>query len=188
MADTAPIFQPHPYLDQALRWRLPSLCAPPTRVRGWLADPGSLTRRLQRLGQFRVNPLHQATQAPDASEAALLGLPPRQRALVREVLLTLDDTPVVYARSVLPLRSLRGANRILGHMARRSLGAELFKAPRARREAVWYARIPADRLPGNASSGPAWGRQSRFRKRGKALLVAEVFLPTLWTPAGQAVD
>lgn len=188
MAHTAPTFQPRPFLDRHLRWRLPALCAPPARARPWLADSGSLTRRLQRIGRFRVNPVHQAMERPSACEAALLGLPARQHALVREVLLTLDDTTVVYARSVLPLPALTGANRVLGHMARRSLGAELFKAPRARREAVWYAQVPARRLPGSGQDEQAWGRQSRFRKRGKALLVAEVFLPALWTTATQAVD
>ena len=188
MADTAPTFQPRPFLDRQLCWRLPALCAPPAHIRPWLADTGSLTRRLQRLGQFRVNPVHQAVERPSASEAALLAMPPRQHALVREVLLSLDGQTVVYARSVLPLDSLTGANRVLGHMARRSLGAELFKAPSARREAVWYARVPDSRLPGAVRTGAAWGRQSRFRKRGKALLVAEVFLPSLWTMAAQAVD
>lgn len=188
MAPKVPARQSAPFLDPQLHWRRPALCAPPPAVRPWLADSGSLTRRLQRRGQFRVRPVHQAVERPGAAEAALLGLPARQHALVREVLLTLDGTTVVCARSVLPLTSLTGANRVLGHMARRSLGAELFSAPRARREAVWYARVPASRLPLSVGADSAWGRQSRFRKRGKALLVAEVFLPALWTAPSETVD
>lgn len=148
----------------------------PAEVRDWLADGGSLTRRLQRFGTFRVVPQRQMIAAPHAEEAALLGLPGRQHALIREVLLYVDDVPVVFARSVLPLASLKGANRVLGHMARRSLGAELFRAPRAKRAQVWATQAV---VPGGVE--PCWGRQSLFLKRGKPLLVAEFFLPALWS-------
>jgi chorismate lyase len=124
----------------------------------------------------------QQVVAPTAAEGRLLGLRARQRALVREVLLLLNGEPVVFARSVLPLASLTGANRVLGHMARRSLGAELFRNPRARRLAVWVAQVPPLRLPLELDQ-LAWGRQSLFIKRGQPLLVAEVFLPSaagLW--------
>lgn len=164
-------------LNPALRWwPLPVIQAPAT-VRDWLADTGSLTRRLQRLGTFRVVPQRQLIDAPRAEEAALLGLPGRQHALIREVLLYVDEQPVVFARSVLPLASLGGANRVLGHMAKRSLGAELFRAPRARRAQVWatQAAVPV------GAEGPCWGRQSLFIKRGQPLLVAEFFLPALWS-------
>lgn len=168
---------PAPFLD-ALHWQTPGRLRAPASARQWLLDQGSLTRRLQALGQFQVVPLSQQIATPGAAEARLLGLPARRRALLREVLLHLDGEPVVYARSVLPLATLNGANRILGHMARRSLGAELFRRPAARRVAVWVAQWPAARLP-LAVEGSCWGRQSLFLKRGQPLLVAEVFLPTL---------
>ena len=79
------------------------------------------------------------------------------------------------ARSVLPLASLRGPNRGLAHMGSRSLGSELYRRPMARRDRIWVRH-------GAAPSGqtPCWGRQSRFIKRGRPLLVAEHFLPALW--------
>ncbi len=173
---------PSPILNQRLRWRAASLVRPPAREQSWLGDNASLTRRLSALGEFAVAPLFQAVIPPRPEEARLLGLRPRRAALVREVILHLDRTPVVYARSVLPLASLSGRNRVLGHMANRSLGAELFRHPAARRDAVWLAQVPATDLPAPVRSGdqPAWGRQSLFRKRGRPLLVAEVFLPALW--------
>src|SRR5690606_32663685 len=146
-------------------------------MRDWLADAGSLTRRLQRFGTFRVVPQRQMIAVPRAEEAALLGLPGRQQALIRQVLLYVDGVPVVFARSVLPLASLKGANRVLGHMAKRSLGAELFRAPRAQRAQVWAAQAA---VPASAGQ-TCWGRQSLFIKRGKPLLVAEFFLPALWS-------
>ena len=175
-----PSAEPDACLNRRLRWRRPRALRAPEPAQAWLSDNGSLTRRLQALGRFRVAPQYQAMAVPRPEEQRLLGLPPRQRALIREVLLYLDDTPVVFARSVLPVESLTGANRVLGHMARRSLGAELFRAPRAERRAVWYARYPGALLPAGTDADGAWGRQSRFEKRGHPLLVSEVFLPALW--------
>ena len=147
----------------------------PAPLRDWMSDPGSLTARLQRYGRFRVAPGYHALTVPDPSEQHLLGLPPRQRALIREVTLLLDDIPVVAARSVLPLTSLRGANRVLGNMGSRSLGSELYRRPPALRDQVWvrYGCPPH-------GDTPCWGRQSRFLKRHQPLLVAEYFLPALW--------
>ncbi|MDF1628539.1 MAG: chorismate lyase [Alcanivoracaceae bacterium] len=169
---------PSPFLDAELIWQPLACVRPPPQLRSWLAERGSLTRRLQSYGQFSVEPLYQRITRPTAVEAMLLGLPMGRWALIREVLLRVDGQPVVFARSVLPLRSISGANRVLGHLARRSLGAELFKLPRATRRAVWAAPVPPSRLPEPVGE-PCWGRQSLFIKRAKPLLVAEVFLPGL---------
>lgn len=177
------IVAPSRLLDPELHWQPAQRVVAPTGIGSWLADSGSLTRRLQRFGLFSVTPLSQRIARPQPVEALMLGQPPRQRALIREVLLRLDGTAVVFARSILPLSSLQGANRILGHMARRSLGAELFRAPVAERRAVWLARIPQHRLPVTAAQH-CWGRQSLFYKRGQPLLVAEVFLPSFAVLAG----
>lgn len=164
-----------PALNPDTLWRpLEQLVLPPL-LRHWLADPGSLTARLKTLGHFRVAPGYHAVAQPGRAEQRLLGLPGRERALIREVTLIVDDRPVVAARSVLPLRSLRGANRVLGHMGSRSLGSELYRRPAAVRDQVWVRRgRPQPDLP------LCWGRQSRFLKRGQPLLVAEYFLPALW--------
>ena len=169
-----------PWLNRQLRWRPVDAVDAPETIRAWLRDSGSLTRRLQRLGDFHVETLHETTRAPRPEEGCLLGLRNREAARIREVLLHLDGAPVVYARTVLPLRSLRGGNRLLANMARRSLGAELFRRPRAHRNAVWAAAIPPSMLPPDVATEAAWGRLSLFLKRGQPLLVAEVFLPSLW--------
>lgn len=164
------------------RWRpLERLTLDPL-LRDWLADPGSLTARLRCHGAFRV--VHGAswTGLPSAAERGLLGHTGRRFALIREVTLLLDDAPVVEARSVLPLLSLRNANRSLANMGSRSLGSELYHHPVALRDRVWarYGITPA-------GHGPCWGRQSRFMKRRRPLLVAEYFLPALWQRLGHEV-
>jgi len=157
------------------RWRPQEQLSLPPLVRDWLADPGSLTARLRLYGAFRVVPREDRIIRPTLAEQQLLGRIGRGRALVREVTLLVDEQPMVEARSVLPLASLRGPNRGLAHMGSRSLGSELYRRPTARRDRVWVRY-------GDAPSGqtPCWGRQSRFIKRGRPLLVAEHFLPALW--------
>lgn len=174
-----------PVIAGAFPWRDAALVRVPRPAADWVRDPASLTHHLRARGTFSVIPLEQSIRAPRPGERRLLDQQPRQWALIREVLLHLDGRPVVHARSVLPLSSLRGANRRLAHMARRSLGAELFRAPAAQRRAVWLARVPADALPAETGARePVWGRQSLFLKRGAPLLVAEFFLPALWDQAG----
>lgn len=174
-----------PVIAGPFAWRDAALVRVPRPAADWVRDPASLTHRLRARGAFSVTPLEQVVCAPRPDERRLLGQNPRQWALIREVLLQLDGRPVVHARSVLPLSSLRGANRRLAHMARRSLGAELFRAPAARRRAVWLARVPAEALPAETGARePVWGRQSLFLKRDAPLLVAEFFLPALWEEPG----
>lgn len=158
-----------------MQWRALERLTVPPLLRDWLSDPGSLTARLRHHGSFRVAPGASWIGPPTADERTLLGHTGRRFALIREVMLLLDEEPVVEARSVLPLTSLRNGNRSLASMGSRSLGSELYHHPVACRDRVWarYGLTPAGR-------GPCWGRQSRFLKRGRPLLVAEYFLPALW--------
>lgn len=153
----------------------------PHHCRQWLLDDRSLTARLIALdqGAFSVRRLVQAWCVPLPSERQALGLPLRQRALVREVLLQLDDRPVVFARSVFPLATLEGPLAHLRRLQNRPLGAILFRQPGMRRSPFELARL----APGSAylepwldQAEPAWARRSRFNIRGSHLLVSEVFL------------
>lgn len=153
----------------------------PPSCRPWLLDDSSLTVRLTELGlgTFRVQRLYQGWQLPLLSESALLGVPTRQRALVREVGLILADQTVVFARSVFPIASLTGELAHLKHLQNKSLGAILFKHPGMRRSPFELARIPGDSdyLPQPLRQAtPAWGRRSRFVIGGRSLMVSEVFL------------
>jgi len=165
----------------------------PSACRHWLLDDSSLTLRLieLNLGTFRVQRLYQGWQLPLLSESKLLGVPPRQRALVREVGLMLADRTVVFARSVFPIASLSGDLTHLRYLQNRSLGAILFKHPGMHRSPFELARMPGDSdyLPRQLQQDvAAWGRRSRFVIGGRSLMVSEVFLQgfTPWA-AGLAV-
>ncbi|NHO68201.1 chorismate lyase [Aestuariicella hydrocarbonica] len=153
-----------------------------TPLLSWLQDPGSLTTRLQRhsQGTFSVQVLTQHWGRAEPSEAAALGIHPRARVLIREVILQGHGQPWVWARSILPQASLTGSLRCLRKLDNRPLGGWLFKQPGLQRdplEVTCYA-VADDRLPAALVNDQAlWGRRSVFYVHGKPLLVGEVFLP-----------
>ena len=159
----------------------------PARVAPWLFDSGSLTSRLiaHCAGRFHVRVLSQGWQRPTREETRRLGMRAGRVALVREVLLYCDETPLVFARSVIPRRTLTGRQKYLGALGNRPLGAALFSDPSMRRDELEVAclRGAVALYPALGSvdiSGECvWGRRSVFRVGGKPLLVAEMFLPRL---------
>ena len=162
-------------------WRQYSAAILPADQRRWLLDNSSLTARLVGLGagDFSVRRLSQDWQVPKPSERELLDVPSRQVGLVREVALELDDTPVVFARSVFPYTSLCGPLRHLRSLKNRSLGSILFQQPGLRRSQFELALLPPGSPylpPALQQSTPVWARRSRFEIDNQAVMVSEVFL------------
>jgi len=159
----------------------------PRSLRHWLSDNGSLTRRLKSCcAVFRVVPLSTGLKRPNVDEAALLGLAPDARAYVREVLLLCNEVPVVFAHSVLPYPSLRGAWNGISRLGNRPLGEALFSDHRIRRQPLSFRNLH----PGHPlfhtlaqrhtlSVDKLWARRSLFCLNSHPLLVTEVFLPAI---------
>ena len=113
-------------------------------------------------------------------------MPFRERALIREVQLLCGETPWVFARTVIPVRTLTGAQRRLAWLGSRPLGAYLFADPAMQRGPVELVciRPGAEMYQAAVKSladhpGSLWGRRSLFRLAGKPLLVCEMFLPAI---------
>jgi chorismate--pyruvate lyase len=160
----------------------------PEKYLPWLLDPASLTERIihhcPRL--FRVQLLSQARARPLRNEAMALGMRFGSRAVVRQVQLVCGDTPWVYARTIIPPRTLARKFHRFTRLGARSLGALLFADPSMERGEVEVARLTvADRLYHLATRDlrekpeVIWGRRSLFRLGGKPLLVCEFFLPEI---------
>jgi chorismate lyase len=151
-------------------------------TRRWLLDRGSLTQRLQTASNagMRVRVLSQRWERPRLSERQALGIDDSALALVREVILECNGEPWVFARSILPALTLTGRLHHLRRFGSRSLGELLFSSRGISREDFEVARIGAGQRLAHALEplpAPAWGRRSVFRLDGRALLVAEIFLP-----------
>lgn len=160
----------------------------PAEIAPWLFDHGSLTRRILHFcnSHFRVEVLSQKWQRPMLNEAIRLGAHPEHRALIREVLLYCGDTPWVFARSVLPRKTLTGPRRFLGKLGNKPLGQILFSDPNIKRDALEIAKIKKGQRMYecateclNSPPDYVWGRRSIFYLHKKPLLVNEIFLPPI---------
>ncbi|MGB1263124.1 MAG: chorismate--pyruvate lyase family protein [Cognaticolwellia sp.] len=172
-------------VQMVANWQSPETLTIAHHLRDWLLDPSSLTARLKSHCQrFHVVLLGQRVQACEVSEAND-DIRAGEQVLVREVLLYCDDIPQVFARSLLPLSSLTGAQQQLAHLGTQSLGQVLFNHPDLQRKKIEVATFDqnstvahlADYLALEKVQPPLWGRRSVFVLDEKPLMVAEVFLP-----------
>lgn len=155
----------------------------------WLLDNSSLTKKLinKSHGRFRVSVLDQRIRQVPFSERHALQIPNRQWAVIREVVLYGNNTPWVYARTVIPLHTLHGPLRRLHYLGNKPLGEQLFTDSTMERGPIHVARFLPKQIPQQACKhsiewASTWGRRSVFRLSNKPLLVSEVFLPALLTP------
>jgi len=165
-------------------WRDPATDKLDDNLKDWLLDRQSLTKRLIASSErFRVQVLGQqvTTCAPhEANEDIAVG----EAVIAREVLLFCDEIPHVFARSLLPLRSLTGNQSELSRLGNESLGQVLFNHPDLKRKCIEVANFDANvQFPtilkhfNLAATKWLWGRRSVFVIEQKPLMVAEVFLP-----------
>ncbi|MFQ5469136.1 MAG: chorismate--pyruvate lyase family protein [Gammaproteobacteria bacterium] len=169
----------------------------PDKLIPWLFDEGSLTRRLQTrcIGPFSVILLHQQWGMPMHNERLVLGMAERTTGLIRHVMLKCGNTPCVFARTVVPARTLQGRQRRLSQLGERPLGAMLFADKRVTRGGLQIAmldkkhglfKIATETLA--RTPREIWGRRSVFYFGEKPLLVNEIFLPGInnkCTPIGR---
>lgn len=143
----------------------------PYAWRSWLFDTGSLTARLKALkpGQFRVQVLKQYYAAPTRVEQTEMQLGVNQKVWVREVILFLADTAVVYARTAIPLHTLSGNEKRLQHLGNSSLGGYLFRQPQLKRGQLKVSHCQSNDLD------LTWARRSVFYLGKKPLMVSEAF-------------
>ena len=165
-------------------WQSPKHCNVSEYLLSWLLDPNSLTARLKKHCQeFRVELLGQSVEPCQESDI-FANIKAGEEVLVREVLLYCDERPQVFARSLLPLSSLTGAEQALANLGTQSLGQVLFNNPSLQRETIEIAMFDLNSSVAKlsqqlnlAKQEELWGRRSVFVLENKPLMVAEVFLP-----------
>ncbi len=172
--------------DRQLAW-YPATNSASIRDRSWLQYRGSLTRRIQaQCCDFRVKPVFQSFATVHGDERVVMDLRPGELAMVREVFLYCNHTPVVFAHSVVARKDLRGAWRGLSGLGNKSLGSVLFANPKIKRTPLQFKKLnPKHALFERACQkltvmpSSLWARRSLFTLHGQSLLVTEVFLPAI---------
>ena len=156
----------------------------PAVVVAWLSEPGLLTERLRACcsGQTGLSVISETESPLAAQDAAVLQVP-GNAAFVREIQLTCDGRPWVFAQTLIPQATL-ARQRWLSSLGRAALGERLAAVPGLERGPLEFTRLVAgDRLYHRAlrertDPPPSlWARRSWFAIAGDRLLVQEVFLP-----------
>jgi chorismate--pyruvate lyase len=154
----------------------------------WLREPGLLTERLRACcdGQAGLSVISEA-EAPLAMDDAAVLKTSGSAAFVREIELTCDDRPWVFAQTLVPQATLLRQT-WLATLGRAALGERLAAVPGIERGPLEFARlVDSNHLYQRAlrerQGGPAalWARRSWFAIEGDRLLVQEVFLPEAHT-------
>ncbi len=187
------MLQPTPQSVAEPDWRAVADWRPEARPAGlwpWLTVHDSLTERLRRhFGPaFTLQLLTEQQTVFAAADTALLGGNPQ--GVCREVTLNNADTPLVYARTLLP-DAVLAAQPDLQTLGNTPLGDAVFNGAAAttRRQlevaqlsathalyqaaAIYVAQLPAS----------IWARRSVLQIAAQRVLIYEVFLPTLMESA-----
>ena len=163
----------------------------PVALRHWILTTDSLTQQVQARcrGHFHLEIIRHTWVRPQLNERRLLLLPDAAQALCREVVLCCDNTPLVFARTIIPNTTLCGAGRRLSRLGRKPLGELLFRDHSVLRshwqvtsvahDHSMFADIQNIQAKNTQTETGIWGRRSVFFFAGQPLLVSEMFLPSI---------
>lgn len=170
-----------PY-GESIQWFSPENLAdqPQMPLKEWLLATGSLTKKLKSCcTQFDVTVLGEGHHSPMAGE-----FPSVPQVWVREVLLNLDETPWVFARTLIPEALLDEKRVEFTGLGDRPLGELLFSSMEFIPGRIEVAKFETcSRLAQLAQSlsqpvsHSLWGRRRYFSYGEHELIVSEIFLP-----------
>ena len=155
----------------------------PVSVQSWVYEPYSLTARLRSDygNQVAVKLLHQQWQTPFLRERQILGQAEQRFCFIREVLLHVQNRPLILARTVIPRHSVKVARSNLSRLGSRPLGEILFGSPSLERmdmtvtlvkPQLWTNSIRENTLIEDS----VWGRRTVYALDAQEILVSEFFL------------
>jgi chorismate lyase len=169
-------------------WRVAPMPGFTADQKDWLTRGGSLTAHLRTLGHVAVRVTREAVDLPWSDECAALGLAPRARAWVREIVLEVDGVPFVAAHSATPLAASGAVWQAMRRLRTRPLAELLYSDSGVSRSALVSRRVsarhPLHALAACETAGRVphafVARRSVFERHGEPLLVTECMLPALW--------
>lgn len=154
----------------------------------WLTRSGALTAGLRQLGQVKIHILNESPSQMSEEDRIALYLSQSTVIWVREIVMSIDELPCVWARSITPLAASQSVWRGIRHLNTRPLAEILYHDPRIYRGSFSITRIhPASVLyrklhryfPHQAQQAH-YARRSIFHKNNMPLMVTECFLPDFW--------
>lgn len=133
----------------------------------WLLEQGSMTHRCeQHCYEVTVQPQFEGFVSAEKLGKELSELPKDRRYWIREIFLFGDNIPWIWARTVVPEKTLNDSKQGLTELGATPLGRYLFSQSELERD---YIQV--------SLRDDLWGRRSRLRLSGNPLLLTEIFLP-----------
>lgn len=129
----------------------------------------------------RLSCLSEGKDYPSSLERQTLNIKPRTYAHIREITMGTPDKQWLFARTVIPLATLRGNAKRLTRMDKTPLGKILFGRTYAARKNMQLDLITPDQTSqvkfGISQGFPLWRRRSIFELASGPLIISEIFLP-----------
>lgn len=157
---------------------------PPADLSAWLLEKGSLTKRLRQTygPALAVQLLFHYWKPAFAEECRSLKVEHHRYQLIREVMLHINGTPLVLARTVLPAQTIRIAHRNLSHLGTRPLGEVIFAYPDLELRQRYFSQTAVNIWTQTVQNRfginqAVWGRRTLYAIHNQPLLVSEFFLP-----------
>ena len=137
-------------------------------IRSWLLENGPITKRIKQNGAFRLHLIQDEFSSINQNDKDFIECTSNEIKL-REVLLYCDDSPVVFAQTIIPAEAISKGLKDLGNLGSKPLGDILFEEDIFTKDKVFYALF-------ERNSSLYWGRKAKYIVKGYKFSVMEVFL------------
>ena len=137
-------------------------------IKSWLSESGPITKRISANENFELNLLREEIDEVDETEKKYLGNSIGD-IKVREVLLLGDKVPKVYAKSLIPVKTIKKGFSKLGSLGTKPLGDILFEKNIFNKIDVMYSSFVHE-------DSIFWGRKTKYLVKNLPFSVMEIFL------------
>ena len=134
----------------------------------WLNEPGSVTSRIKSFSDFKLRLLRDGPGEVDAAEDDLI-ISNYEENNIREVVLCSNEEPLIYAKSIIPLETIRLGLGVLGNIKENPLGDILFSNPEIKKKYMLFAKFESNKKI-------FYGRKGIYTVKGYPFSVCEIFL------------
>tara|TARA_B100001250_G_scaffold265060_1_gene228554 strand:- start:7927 stop:8424 length:498 start_codon:yes stop_codon:yes gene_type:complete len=137
-------------------------------IKSWLLEEGPITSRIKSNESFKLTLIKEQIEKVEQLEINFLGKN-LGHIKIREVILYGDEQPRVFARSLIPVKTIDQGFSKLGELGTKPLGDILFEKETFKKVEVVFAKF-------TNSKDIFWGRKAKYLVKTLPLSVMEVFL------------
>tara|TARA_B100001142_G_scaffold33024_1_gene29328 strand:- start:1380 stop:1868 length:489 start_codon:yes stop_codon:yes gene_type:complete len=137
-------------------------------IESWLLEQGPITKRIKSMKKFRLELIQD--ELSEVKEDEILFLTTDDESIrVREVILYGNNTPMVFARTIIPNTTINKGLKELGEIGNKPLGDILFEKNIFSKEDIVFATF-------KDGKSIFWGRKIKYSVKNQPFSVMEVFL------------